>query len=110
MPGPRQLVLIPGGERSTLGTKRDALRALERFNTRPDGSAEGFSEAHGPGIRVSLPMVDDRDEVNQLLVGIVEEEIAWPVLERLTRELGWSLMDPETGRTFGGGGEGAGSG
>jgi len=102
----RQLVLIPApddeGGASSLGTKREALRAMERFNTRPDGSAEGAGVAHGPGIRVELPMCEDRDEVSQMMVTIIEEEIAWPVLSRLCRELNWRMMDPETGRTFGG--------
>jgi hypothetical protein len=106
MAGPRQLVLIPGGDRTSLGTRREALRALEGFNTFPDGSAEGFGEAYGPGIRVSLPMVGEDDAVSQLLVSVVEEEIAWPVLQRISRGLGWAMMDPETGRTFGGSGGG----
>ncbi len=110
----RQLVLIaatgegqgaPGGALSTdrsLGQKREVVRTLSRYNTAPDGSPEGFGVLHGPGIRVELPMVDDRDEVTQLLVTLLEDEIGWPVLARICRQERWRMMDPETGRVFSG--------
>ncbi len=78
------------------------MRTLRGFNTAPDGSAESFGMAHGPGLRVELPMVDDKDDVMQAMVTLLEEEIAWHVLNRLCRSTGWAMMDPETGRTFGG--------
>lgn len=107
MPSTRQLVLIPApddeGGAATLGTRRDVVRSLARFNTRPDGSPDGSSIVHGPGFRGELPMCEDGDDVSQILVTIVEEEIAWPVLSRLCRGLDWRMMDPDSGRTFGGG-------
>lgn len=85
-----------------LGTKREVLRMLARYNTAPDGSAEGYGVAHGPGIRVELPMVDDRDEVQQALVTVLEEDIGWAVMTRMSAQNGLRLVDPETGRAFGG--------
>ncbi|MCH8271572.1 MAG: hypothetical protein IH985_10235, partial [Planctomycetes bacterium] len=41
------------------------------------------------------------DPVTQAMVTLVEEDIAWPVLMRLCQTTRWSMMDLETGRTFG---------
>jgi hypothetical protein len=42
------------------------------------------------------------DEVGQIMISISDEEIAWPVLQRMTKALGWMLVDLDTGRSFGG--------
>ncbi len=108
----RQLILTPGGgessdaERGGLGLKREVLRLLGEFNTAPDGSAEGFGVAHGPGFLVELPLVDEKDEVKQVMVSVLDEETAWPVLARMCMRHHWQMVDPVSGRSFGGGGSG----
>ncbi|MEC9372371.1 MAG: hypothetical protein VYC34_00940 [Planctomycetota bacterium] len=104
----RQILLVgpargdgDSSESEPLGTKREVLKALSKRNTAPDGSKDGFGVAYGPGIRVELPFVDDRDDVMQVMVAIIEEELAWPVLQRLCKEMRWRLLDPTSGRVFG---------
>lgn len=87
-----------------LGTCRQVTKDLAGFNTGPDGGAsiESFGVLHGPGMVVQLPMVGADDPVSQVIVTMSEEDMAWPVLIRICRVLGWKMMDPQTGRTFGG--------
>jgi hypothetical protein len=89
-----------GGQGVSLGLKREVVEVLRRFNTAPDGSGGADGMSYGPGVTVELPLVDDRDEVFQALVRVIEEDIAWPVLSRLCKSEGWALMDPDSGRTF----------
>ena len=101
----RQLILMLPGENGAprpLGRKSAVLETLRPFNIGQDGSQEGFSSAHGPGVRLEFPFVDEKDPVNQIMVTLLEEDFAWPVLMRLSKELGWKMVDPETGRSFGG--------
>lgn len=106
MPQARQLVLLnPGdtpGAMRPLGVKRDVLKTLEPYNIAIDGSEEGFATAWGPGLRIEFPFVGERDQVTQLMVTLAEEDFAWPVLTRICKDLHWKMMDPESGRTFGG--------
>lgn len=101
----RQVVLFSGagaaGGQRPLGTRREVLATLARYNTAPDG-LDGDTVAYGPGLLAQFPMGDPKDDIAQVLVSINEDEIAWPVLERLCRQEGWKMMDPESGRTFGG--------
>ncbi len=93
----------PTGKMRPLGPKRDVLKTLARFNTAPDGSRGGESIAYGPGMVVQFPLSGGpADDVNQALVAINEDEIAWAVLQNICRQTGWKLMDPDTGRVFGG--------
>lgn len=105
MASTRQLVLLPAptesGEAGALGSLRRLLDELARYNTTPDGSAENVGVAFGPGFRVELPFVGDRDPVAQALITITEDDNAWPVLFRMCREQDWRLMDAQSGRTFG---------
>ncbi len=84
-----------------MGRKQEILKELARYNIAMDGSAEGFSTAWGPGIRLEFPFVEDKDPINQIMVTLGEEDYAWPVLTRLTKEMCWRMMDPESGRTYG---------
>lgn len=104
----RQVVLFaappagaPPGKTPSLGPRRDVLKALASFNCAPDGSKD-TSLAYGPGFIAQFPLGDPGDDIQQALVGLNEEEIAWPVLSRICKTLGWMMMDPDTGRTFGG--------
>ena len=87
-----------------LGNYAEVVDALGALNTAPDGSKdpESFGLLYGPGFIVQLPMVGPKDPVSQIAVSIQEEEMAWPVLSRVCRRLGWMMMDPGSGRTFGG--------
>lgn len=100
----RQLVVMsdPSTARGQpLGTQREILRTLARYNTAPDGAADTRSLAFGPGFIAQFPMSgDDREEIKQFLVAINESDVAWPVLARLRRELGWAMMDPDSGKVF----------
>lgn len=85
----------------SLGSRREVQRILAPFNCASDGSQASYGVLWGPGIVVQLPMVDDRDPIMQLLVTLNDETIAWPVLERVCRLLGWKMMDPKSGAVFG---------
>lgn len=84
-----------------LGSAREVKELLAQFNTREDGSSDGVGVLHGPGIIAQLPMVGPDDPVMQLMVTMHDEDMAWAVLPRVCRALGWKMMDPRTGRTFG---------
>jgi len=85
-----------------LGQKKEVLSALAIYNTAPDGSKRntGMEVLWGPGMVMEFPAA--ADEVGQVMVTVSDEEIAWPVLQRMTKALGWMLVDLETGRSFGG--------
>lgn len=112
MPPARQIVLVrlledEGDEVSAsvlnsvpLGTSREVAERLAPLNIAPDGEQDTVGILFGPGLTVQLPMVGPDDPVMQAVVSI-EEEIAWPVLERICKRLGWKMMDPNSGRMFG---------
>lgn len=103
MPKLRQLVLYKpadAGKQAPLGTRSEIIKALAPYNTAPDGSGD-TTVAHGPGFSVQFPLTDARDDVNQCLIAIVEEEIAISVLLRICKQTTWALLDPDTGRVFG---------
>jgi len=87
-----------------LGSYSQVIDSLSTFNTAPDGSRlpDAFGLLHGPGFLLQMPMAGPQDPVSQIAVSIHEDEIAWPVLTRICRRLGWLMMDPASGRTFGG--------
>ena len=103
----RQIVLMktrPAGqsEMEPLGSAPEVLRALAPFNTAPDGSpggALGTMTLYGPGMMIL--MATTQPKVLQLMANLTDEEIALPVLMRACKSLGWSMMDMESGRTFG---------
>lgn len=103
----RQVVLMkasPKGQpQSPLGSHREVKAALEHFNTGTDGSARAASAGtevlHGPGMIVELATTTE--SVMQAMVTMTDDEIAWPVLERVCRTLKWKMVDLESGRSFG---------
>lgn len=103
----RQLALMRGasageGGVAPLGTLRQVLDELSRFNTAPDGSpgdGMGLCRLHGPGMVLDVPA--SGENISQAMVTITEEEMAWPVLARICKELRWKMVDLETGRAFG---------
>lgn len=78
-----------------LGTRREIIGQLDRFNTAPQHPDED-EVLYGPGITISLPPMTD--PVTQMLVAISEEEIGWQVLLRLAKHFQWKIVDTGTGR------------
>ncbi len=85
----------------SLGRLEEVQKLLTQFNCSGDGSPANSNVVYGPGVVLQMPMVDRDDPVNQILVSLVEDSVAWPVLTRICRVLGWKMMDPSSGRTFG---------
>jgi len=99
----RQLVIhsrnaAPDGGMGSLGTRRAIVERLAGLNTAPE--TPGGDVLYGPGILIELPIDDDDDRapITQMMLTIVEEEIAWLVIMKLARELDWKLLDPMSGR------------
>ena len=97
--GNQQLVILSRAESSgdglaSLGDRTEIVRKLAVRNTAPERE-DRADLLFGPGIRIELP---PGEPVTQMLVTIIEEEIAWQVVMRLARELEWKLLDPATGR------------
>ena len=83
-----------GDGTSPLGSRREVVEQLRGMNTMAE--QDGQDELWGPGIRIDLP--PEQDPVTQMLLSIVEEEIAWLVIMRLGRECNWRITDMETGQ------------
>jgi len=82
------------GQRVPLGSRSEIVNSLSLFNTQAE--VEGGNELWGPGIRLELP--PNEDPIRQMMLYIVEEEIAWLPIVRLAKQFDWSVMDLETGR------------
>lgn len=78
---------------ASLGSVEELIHRLSLFNTSPD--QDGGDVLYGPGIRIELP---PQDPVEQMLLTITEEEIAWHVILRLAKLFEWRIIDPATGR------------
>jgi hypothetical protein len=93
---------LPGAaDTVALGSPREIKELLAQFNISEDGSTESTGVLFGPGLVAQLPMVGPDDPVMQIMVSMNEEDMAWAVLPRMCRVLGWKMMDPRSGRTFG---------
>lgn len=95
----QQLVILSrqpskDGGLSPIGTRDEVVRQLAVFNTSPEKEGEN-DVLYGPGIRIEL---SPGDPVTQMLLTMVEEEIAWQVILRLAKGLEWKLLDPISGR------------
>ena len=85
------------GQIADLGTRDEVYERLTHFNTYPDTPDGEF--LYGPGLTIQAP-VTGSDTVSQLLVVLISEDFAWPVLENIARQTGWRMMDPDSGRTL----------
>ena len=56
---------------------------------------EGGDTLWGPGFKIELP---PNNPIQQMLLNIVEEEIAWKPIIGLAKHFDWSVMDIESGR------------
>ncbi len=86
----------PGDGLPELGTREEIVRELANSNVAPE-VPEG-DVLYGPGIRLEFP--PGIDPVNQILLSIMEDEIAWLVILRLAKKFGWRILDTATGREF----------
>jgi hypothetical protein len=82
------------GHRVPLGSRSEIVDSLSSFNTMAE--VDGGDTLWGPGIKIELP--PEEDPINQMLLYIVEEEIAWLPIVRLAKQFDWSVTDIETGR------------
>ncbi len=93
----KHFAILPSSQApGTLGTRADLLTQLAAMNTRP--AKEGEDVLWGPGIR--LEMTPGQDPVSQMMLTLVEEEIAMLVIMRLARECRWQIVDLETGQAL----------
>jgi hypothetical protein len=95
----RQLVILsreslPDGGLAPLGRRRDIESGLATRNTAAE--RPGGHTLYGPGIELEL--APGQDPVTQMMLTISDEDIAWPVIMRLARELQWKILDPNSGR------------
>ena len=90
----RQPASASGSSLGAIGSRKDIINDLARYNTAPDGSTNDV--LYGPGIRIEMP--PDQDPVSQMLMTVVEEEIAWLVILRLAKAFAWKIVDMNTGR------------
>lgn len=101
----RQLVLMkssgtPGKSGGPLGMPRQIREAFSSFNTAPDGGpapSSGLELLHGPGMTVELPTSGEKSEIQQAMITVTDDDIAWPVLSRACRAHGWTMIDLESG-------------
>lgn len=98
MSSPQQFVILSAEPSSqgmaVLGSRSSLLRDLAAFNCAPE--SEGADTLWAPGITIELP--PGQDEITQMLMTIVEDEIAWLTIVRIVRHFGWKLLDPSSGR------------
>lgn len=86
-----------------LGTIEELAGIFGRYNTasdngvRADGSLSG-TMMHGPGMYLEIFSDDARAPVRQVMVTMTDQDFAFPVLTRMAREQGWTLLDPESGQ------------
>jgi len=79
-----------------LGKRQQVYDQLADFNMAPD--VEDGEFLYGPGMSVQAP--PSSDSIMQMIVTLTDEDIAWPVLERMCAACGWKLMDTESGRVL----------
>ena len=99
MPAKQFVILAKGiaannGGMAPLGARSELVGLLATCNVAPQTTGEDV--LYGPGIRLELP--PDQDPISQMLMTVVEEEIAWPVLVRLAQRFNWKVLDMDTGR------------
>ncbi|MDX2146897.1 MAG: hypothetical protein SFZ23_05195 [Planctomycetota bacterium] len=112
--GKRQMILVnpaPNSNRRDpsatipLGPWPAVIDQLANFNTAPEGpvaddAGTGMRTLFGPGMVVQIRAVG-KEPVVQALVDLSDEEIAWPVLSKICKQLGWAMVDVNSGRMFG---------
>ncbi len=86
--------VAPDNGMAPIGSREEIVNLLANFNTAPEN--DDMDVLFGPGIRIELP--PDQDPVPQMVLTVVEDEIAWLVIMRISKELKWKILDPMSGR------------
>ncbi len=86
----------PDGQMSPLGSRAEILERLSGHNTAPERPDQDL--LYGPGLELHLP--PGQDPVLQMLMNVSDHDIAWIAVLEMARELGWKILDPQTGRDF----------
>ena len=84
------------GSLPAMGSRREIIEQLGSRNTAAE--TEGGNTLYGPGIRLDL--TPDEDPITQMLLLVVDEDIAWDVIARIARDFKWQLLDPISGRSL----------
>ena len=82
-----------------LGRIKDLERELGQYNTSTDGTptaGQPTIRLHGPGMVIEVATANE--PATQAMASVNDEQMAWPVLERMCKATGFRLMDPESGR------------
>ena len=87
-----------GNGLASIGSRKQIITELSRYNTAP--ASKDDDTLYGPGIRIEMP--PGQDPVTQMLMTVVEEEIAWLVIMRLAKAFCWKIVDMQTGRELNG--------
>jgi hypothetical protein len=82
------------GAMAPIGTRAEVMAGLAHCNTAPE--VDNGDVLYGPGVEFELP--PGQDPVQQMLLSISDDDIAWVVIMRVAREFGWKVLDPTTGR------------
>ncbi len=101
----RELVILArrSGEENgptPIAARARILEQLEALNTSPE--VRDGDVLYGPGIRIDLP--PGQDPISQMLLTVVDDDIAWSVIRRLLKTFPWRLLDPITGMEWAGSG------
>lgn len=94
-----QYVILAQSEDSSnglapIGSRDEIIEGLSRFNTAPERN--GDDALYGPGIRIDL--TPGEDPIRQMLLSVMEEEIAWLVIIKLAKHFKWRIVDMSSGR------------
>ncbi len=82
------------GDLAPIGSRAQVMEGLAHCNTAPE--VKDGDVLYGPGVEFELP--PGQDPVQQILLSISDDDIAWVVIMRVAREFGWKVVDPTTGR------------
>lgn len=85
-----------------LGDAESFTEAMAPYNTAPDSPMKPGSPTrtlYGPGMTVEY--ATGNPVINQAMVSVNEVDVAFPVLSRLCRTLGWKMQDTDSGQVFG---------
>ena len=92
----------PSAGNAPLGDEAAFHEKLAPYNTAPDSPPKPGAPTrtlYGPGMSVEYSTA--MDPIQQAMVAVNEVDVAFPVLSRLCRQLGWKMQDTDSGQVFG---------
>ena len=84
------------GSLGAIGSRTEIIQSLALRNTVAE--IDGGDILYGPGVDIELS--PGQDPVLQMLLTITDDDIAWPVIQRLAKDLQWKLLDPVKGTEY----------